>query len=65
MLFDSLLLIGAAIVVAIAYWLLIGRKKNMPEQADRPDGKGQALVEEPKATKPAEPTSFFLSLIHI
>ena len=62
MLFDSLLLIGAAIVVAIAYWLLIGRKKNMPEQADRPDGKEQELVEEPIATKPAEPTSFFSAL---
>ena len=62
MLFDSLLLIGAAIVVAIAYWLLIGRKKNMPEQADRPDGKEQELVEEPIATKPAEPTSFFRAL---
>ena len=62
MLFDSFLLVGFAIVVAVAYWLLIGRKENMPEQADRIHGKEQGFVKESVATKPAEPTSFFRAL---
>ena len=62
MLSDLFLLIGFAIVVAVAYWLLIGRKQNMPERADRIDGKEQGFVEESVATKPAEPTSFFRAL---
>jgi fused signal recognition particle receptor len=62
MLFDSLLLIGSVILVAVAYWLVLRRKETMPEQADRTRGKEQELVEESIATKPAEPTSFFRAL---
>ena len=62
MLLDSLLLLGFAIVFAVTYWLLIGRKKNTLEQADRAHGKEQELEGEAVATKPAEPTSFLRAL---
>ena len=62
MLFDSLLLFGLAILVAVASWLLIRKKENTLEQTYRTDGREQEVVKEAIATQLSEPTSYFSAL---
>ncbi len=62
MLFDLFLFVGLAIVVSLASWLLIARKKTLRGQIYRTQSKGQEGLDESIATKLAEPTSYFKAL---
>ncbi|HBX27554.1 MAG TPA: signal recognition particle-docking protein FtsY [Gammaproteobacteria bacterium] len=62
MLFDPLLLIGLALVLAVACWLLIRRKENTPEQTHSIHGSEREAVAKRAAIGLAEPTSFFKGL---